>query len=153
MVELPHVLVGGAIAIKVGNPALALPLAFASHFVLDLVPHWNPPIYKQMKENGRVGKKMTILIFLESSLALVSGLFIALLSLPDINRAIIILLGAFLAVLPDVVEIPYYFLGVRHPAIIRYVEFNHKIQAGAPLIPGIITQILVAAAAIWWMVG
>lgn len=35
-----HALVGTAIALAIKQPAIALPLAFASHFVLDLVPHF-----------------------------------------------------------------------------------------------------------------
>ncbi len=36
-----HTLVAGAIAAKVGNPSLALPLALTSHFILDSIPHWD----------------------------------------------------------------------------------------------------------------
>ena len=35
----PHLVVGAAIGARVRRPALALPAAFASHFVLDTVPH------------------------------------------------------------------------------------------------------------------
>lgn len=37
-----HALVGSSIAAAIGN-AWALPLAFASHFVLDAVPHFDDP--------------------------------------------------------------------------------------------------------------
>lgn len=37
-----HALVGSSIATAIGN-AWALPLAFASHFVLDAVPHFDDP--------------------------------------------------------------------------------------------------------------
>lgn len=35
-----HVLVGSAIALTVRQPAVALPLALASHYVLDALPHF-----------------------------------------------------------------------------------------------------------------
>ncbi len=38
-----HALTGALIGLSVANPALALPLAFLSHFVLDAIPHYNPP--------------------------------------------------------------------------------------------------------------
>jgi hypothetical protein len=35
-----HVMTGAVIALVVKQPALAIPLAFASHFVLDAMPHY-----------------------------------------------------------------------------------------------------------------
>jgi hypothetical protein len=35
-----HIYTGAVIALAVQNPILALPLAFASHFVLDALPHY-----------------------------------------------------------------------------------------------------------------
>ncbi|MBI4057799.1 hypothetical protein HY405_00570 [Candidatus Microgenomates bacterium] len=151
MVEVPHVLVGAAIAAKVGNPALALPLALASHFVLDLVPHWNPSIYTQLNKEGRVAPQTMRLILADSVLAVVVGVTIALLFLPDVGRALIVLVGSFLGVLPDVLEIPYYFWNIKHPLMVRYVEFNHSLQTNAPFVPGIATQIVVSLAAVWWI--
>ncbi|HUD81821.1 MAG TPA: hypothetical protein VMR08_04350 [Patescibacteria group bacterium] len=40
MTAANHVLAGSAIALAIHQPALALPLAFASHFVLDALPHF-----------------------------------------------------------------------------------------------------------------
>ncbi len=38
-----HALTGAVIALAVKKPELAIPLAFLSHFVLDAIPHYNPP--------------------------------------------------------------------------------------------------------------
>jgi hypothetical protein len=54
VLETPHVVVGAAIATKVANPALAIPLAFASHFVLEKIPHWNPHLNTELKKFGRL---------------------------------------------------------------------------------------------------
>src|SRR5690242_2115662 len=43
MTATNHALSGAVIALAVKNPVLAIPLAFVSHFVLDLLPHYNPP--------------------------------------------------------------------------------------------------------------
>lgn len=153
MVEVTHVLVGVAIATKTANPALALPLAFASHFVLDLIPHWNPHIYTQMKKFGRVNGKTTALVALDSFLSLLIGLLFTLQKYPDLGQMALIVLGAFFAVLPDLLEAPYYFLGTRHPLIVKLVDFEHSLQTKAPLIPGILTQVAVAGAAVWWILS
>lgn len=39
MMATSHAITGAAIAVVVGEPVLALPLAFASHFLLDALPH------------------------------------------------------------------------------------------------------------------
>ncbi|MBI3290547.1 hypothetical protein HYZ78_04080 [Candidatus Microgenomates bacterium] len=151
MVEIPHVLVGAAIAVKVGNPALALPLAFASHFVLDLLPHTNPSIYARIQAGQAISGITRKIIFTDSLLALIIGSFIAATFLPDLGKSVVILLGAFLAVLPDIVEIPYYFMKSRHPLMVKYVEISRSLQNDVPLLPGTLTQIAVSLAALWWI--
>lgn len=142
---------GAAIAYKVGNPALALPLAFASHFVLELVPHWNPHLYTELKKYGKVTTQSTMLVAADVVLSLAFGFFIAAQALPDFNRGFLILLGAFVAVLPDIVEGPYFFLGARNALIEKWVLFQRGIQSNAPLPIGILTQVLILAAAFWWL--
>ena len=41
MIALNHVLAGTAIGLAVKQPALAAPLAFLSHFLLDITPHFS----------------------------------------------------------------------------------------------------------------
>lgn len=151
MIELPHTLVGTAIAIKIGNPALALPLALASHFVLDLLPHWNPHLNKEIKEYGKITTRTKVVVAADVVVSLISGLYIASQFLPDTTRAAIIVAGAFLAVLPDTVEGPYFFFGWKNRWITGLIRLQSKLQFNVPLIPGIISQVLVAAAALWWM--
>lgn len=43
MMAINHAVTGAIIGLSVDEPALALPLAFASHFVLDAIPHYDPP--------------------------------------------------------------------------------------------------------------
>jgi len=43
MTATNHALTGALIAVVVKKPELAIPLAFLSHFMLDLIPHYNPP--------------------------------------------------------------------------------------------------------------
>jgi len=38
-----HALTGAALALAIRRPEAAIPAAFASHFLLDLIPHYNPP--------------------------------------------------------------------------------------------------------------
>lgn len=151
MVEFPHAIVGAAIATAIPNPLISLPLAFASHFVLDLIPHWNPHIYTEIKKHGKILPKTLAIIVVDSVLALSAGFWISSLALPNTTQAIAILFGAFFAVLPDLLEIPYYFFRVKNSFFIRLVDFEHKLQTNTSFIPGILSQVMVVAATLWWL--
>ncbi len=153
MVEFPHAIVGAAIATAIPNPLISLPLAFASHFVLDLVPHWNPHIYTEIKKHGKILPKTLIIIIVDSVFALITGFWITTRALPDTTHAVTILFGAFFAVIPDLAEIPYYFFQVKNKFFVRLVEFEHKLQTNTTFVPGILTQVVVVAAAFWWVFG
>lgn len=151
MIEFPHAIVGAAIATKIGNPALALPLALASHFALDLVPHWNPHLNKEIKEHGYITKKTKWIIGIDVVASLAAGLYIASLALPDTHKAVIVVLGAFFGVLPDVAEAPFFFWGSKNKFLKNLVSFQSKLQFNIPIIPGLISQALVTAATLWWV--
>lgn len=151
MLELPHVAVGAAIAIKVTNPALAIPLAFASHFVLDQIPHWNPHFYTETQKYGKPKKESTIFALVDVGTALVFGSAIAFFALPDIQKAVIILLASFVSVLPDLVKSPYFFLKVRADLLTKYIKFERSLQADTNFALGMLTQILVITASLWWI--
>lgn len=42
-----HVIAGATIGVALQNPLLSAPVAFATHLILDSVPHWNYPVPKQ----------------------------------------------------------------------------------------------------------
>lgn len=151
MIELPHAVVGAAIATKVANPALALPLALASHFVLDLLPHWNPHLNREMKIHGKITSRTTAIVIADAIISLVAGSYIASMALPDITRFITILAGSFFAVLPDVIEGPYFFFGWKNPLITWLIKFQSSMQFNTSFIPGVLTQVAILAATIWWL--
>lgn len=149
--ELPHTIVGAAIAVKVGNPALAIPLAFLSHFALEFVPHWNPHLYTETKKFGRVTRRSTLFVAADVALSLAAGFFIASTVLPDVGHFWTVIASSFVAVLPDVLEGPWFFLNFKHKALERLILFQRSLQFDAPLVPGILTQLATIAAAFWWI--
>ena len=142
MLELAHALTGGVIAYEIGNPALSLPLAFASHFVVDLLPHWNPHLAKEKKRFGFISKKTTFLVVVDSLIGLTLGLFLAFKALPDIKRMFFVVAGCFLAIFPDLVEAPFYFLHQKGKLMKKIVNFQGKIQYGVHFWPGMLFQAL-----------
>lgn len=142
MLELPHATVGATIASKIGNPYLSLPLAFLTHFLLDLLPHWNPHIFTEMQSTGKVSKKSVFIIVADAILALLVGLIIAFQFWPDSKKVIIVLLGAFMGVIPDLIEAPYFFFHSKNEFLLKLIKFQGKIQWKTAPAVGIITQII-----------
>jgi hypothetical protein len=151
MLETPHVAVGAAIATKIPNPLIAIPLAFASHFVLEMVPHWNPHINTELKKFGHVTKKSTTIIIIDSTLALIFGSFIAYQALPNTGHAITILAASLASILPDLIEAPHFFLGMDSKFIPKWIAFQKIIQSDTTLFWGLLTQLSVIAAALLWL--
>lgn len=140
VLELPHTVVGATLAVKLGNPWLALPLALGSHFLLDLIPHWNPSLYAETQKTGRPSRSSNIIIFFDVLLSLIVGFFIAFRFWPDNQRALVILAACFLAVLPDVIEGFYFYFGSKNPLLKKLILWQHSHQGKAGLVVGLLTQ-------------
>ena len=151
MLETPHALLGAAIAVKLGNPALSIPLALASHFILEKVPHWNPHLYGEMEKFGKPSPKSTAIAIVDSAVALTCGSLIAFSQLPNLGMTLTILFSAFAAVLPDVIEAPYLYLGYKKPWLKKYILWQRSIQAEAKPFWGLFTQVLTVLAVFLWL--
>lgn len=136
MLETPHVALGIAIATAIPNPLISIPLAFASHFVLDMTPHWNPHLNTELKKYGHLTKQTLFIIGLDLTCAVLLTIFLA-------NGNMYIYLAAFAAILPDLAEGPHYIFGIRNKYLQIWINFQKSIQASANLFWGILTQVLV----------
>ncbi len=144
MLESLHSLTGAVIAYKIGNPALAFPLAFFSHFAADLLPHWNPEILKEKKKFGHILVKTNLQIIIDCLIGLFFGLFIAFKTLPDTTHFLTVLGGSFFAVLPDLIEAPFYYLNVKTSLILKLVKFQGEHQFKVSFWIGMIFQLFYA---------
>jgi len=142
MLETPHVALGIAIAVAVPSPLISIPLAFASHFVLDMTPHWNPHLNTETKKYGYLTNKTLLIIGLDLACATVLTAFV---SKGNIN----ILLASFASILPDVVEGPYFLLGWKNEFVKKWISFQKSIQSDANIYWGLLTQILVILGALY----
>ncbi len=150
MTATAHALTAAAIATKIPNPAIGLPLAFFSHFLLDKVPHWDPMYNHQNRKKVEVvgGSVADVLL----SYLLVFGIFVLYLHQKD---PIYIMTATFFSELPDLLEIPYHLLGVKWPVFYQSYIFQHWIhdvgfnaRLRAPW--GIITQGVIVALFLFW---
>ncbi len=133
MLETPHALVGMVIVAVIPNPLVSLPLAFLSHFAVDMLPHWNwKPDVRPLSLLGIV-LDLILLEIIVGYLAFQSSLQLDLVA------------GAFFAILPDLLEAPYIFFGSNNRYLKKLMLFQKSIQNRAPVLPGILTQLLLSA--------
>jgi len=142
MLETPHVALGVAIAVAIPNPLISIPLAFASHFVLDMTPHWNPHLNTETKKYGYLTNKTLLIIGLDLACAAVLTIFV---SRGNVN----ILLASFASILPDIVEGPYFLFGWKNEVLQKWIRFQKSIQSEANLFWGLLTQVLVILGALY----
>ena len=133
MLETPHALVGMAVVTLIPNPLISLPLAFISHFIVDMLPHWNwKPDTRPLSLLGII----LDLILLE---------IIAVYLIARSSQPIILAAGSFFAILPDLLEAPYIFLGFENKYLQKLLKFQKSLQNNVSVLPGILTQVLLAA--------
>jgi len=53
MTATAHALIGASLAVKIINPIFGIPLAILSHFIADLVPHWDAGTNHKQKSLAR----------------------------------------------------------------------------------------------------
>ncbi|MBI2588950.1 hypothetical protein HYW35_01970 [Candidatus Saccharibacteria bacterium] len=107
MTGINHAITGALVAVAVKQPALALPMAFLSHFVIDAIPHYD---HKDLLGRRRLYK---IVLVLDAILSL--GLLVVLVMILKQPPWIIISCG-LLGILPDAMWLPTILQG-RLPRI------------------------------------
>jgi membrane-bound metal-dependent hydrolase YbcI (DUF457 family) len=148
MLTTPHALVGLAIITKFPN-LLGLFLSLLSHFFLDFfIPHWNPHLYTEFRQAKKISSFSLKVILIDSCVAVSLTLFFMARALPNLAQAFLLGFSALMAVFPDVLEIPYYFLGYKAKWMKTYVYFEHRHQSNGVFFWGVLTQILVILASL-----
>lgn len=151
MLSTPHVVLGAAIAVKIPNPVISIPLAFASHFLLEVVPHWNPHLNSEIKKYGKLTKNTVILIAIDAFVSLLLGFYIARTQSLDTYHFWTIIAACLAAVLPDLVEAPYFFMGVKNKFLNMWIKLQKVIQVDANFFWGIFNQSVVLMATLYWI--
>ena len=95
-----HIVAGALIAAVIPQPLIALPLAFASHFVLDALPHFG-----DTEHHTWLHKKFHYILVFD---ALISTAFILALVVFQPEYWVLLIASGLLAVSPDALWLPYY---------------------------------------------
>lgn len=152
MLLTPHTAVGIAIGAAIHNPVVAIPLAFLSHFGLDLIPHWDDVGLDELKHLGHLprrprraspGASRTFrIILLDALISLSLLLYFLYWAMPDYGVGITIFASAFAANLPDLFYVPIAFWRKRWGWAVWITKLQVKIQerSRAPMIWGLALQ-------------
>lgn len=116
MTGFNHVLTGVTIAVTVQQPLIAPVLALASHFFLDMVPHFGGAAWYE-----QWGRPLLIMTIVD---ALLCTLFLALGIAFFPEYWLLIIICAIAATLPDWLWILHYKFGKQH----RFFNFHQEIQ-------------------------
>ncbi|MFA5933381.1 MAG: hypothetical protein WCV81_03925 [Microgenomates group bacterium] len=134
MTATAHALIGGAVASTISSPELGLSLAFISHPLLDLIPHWD------FANNWRTKNKTKL--FIEASLDLSFGVILTYILFGQGVNMWYFFGCIFVSEVWDIIEAPYWLLNWKFPPISWVYNIQSRMQGKAPLPWGIITQIV-----------
>lgn len=137
-----HALTGAIIGVVSGNPLVVIPTAFASHFVLDVIPHHNS------KNGDMTSRKFAVVLTIDGLLCVVLAIILAIWQPAHWPLAII---GAFFAMSPDFMWVPKYFRAIHNQPIVKpkgIIKFHNDIQWFQRPIGGIV-EIVWFATAVW----
>ena len=100
MTATNHALTGALIAVVVDQPLLAIPLALASHFVLDILPHFGVSKNPKVRNASKLFRRVTITDLLICGLIFL----VAPLVYDNLGVSLIVLWACmFAAICPDLV--------------------------------------------------
>lgn len=152
MLLTPHVFIGLAIAKLLPNPFLAIPVALLSHFLGDITPHWD--FFSKTRKEERLRGWRPIAVMAELGLGIAVGVFFTTRALwlqQDPKAALLGLICGIMAVLPDALEAPYIYTDKAPLFIKRLTDVQRRLQTQAPMLLGIIIQLLIISACLLYL--
>lgn len=117
MTATGHAILGAIIAAKAGNPAIAIPLAFASHIAADAIPHWDTGTNARKK-----GERTTLIhSFFDVLIGFIVSFLIIILFFPKTDLTYVLLI-ILVSQSPDWLTSLYYFFHIK------FFKFTYDFQ-------------------------
>lgn len=136
MTATAHALIGASLAVNIANPYIGIPVAIISHFLADLIPHWDA---------GTNHKRKTMMrLRLEAAADVLVGFALVFLIFRNLVDSPIYLFAMVIAAQsPDWLEAPSWMFGFKVPPFSWLDWLGHKLQSRMQLPWGLVTQIVV----------
>ncbi|OGD83499.1 hypothetical protein A2775_01285 [Candidatus Curtissbacteria bacterium RIFCSPHIGHO2_01_FULL_39_57] len=142
MTATAHALIGASIALKVTNPLLGIPIAILSHFIADLIPHWDAGTNHKKKSLTRLKMEAAADVLLGFLLA-----YLIFWKFVDPEYLFVMIIAAQL---PDWLEAPSWMFGFKVPPFSWLDWLGHKLQSRMQLPWGLVIQIVVVGLIIYF---
>lgn len=144
MTATGHAIIGTVIAAKIGNPALAIPIAIGSHFLADLFPHWDTGYHRKQKTHNKflIESAIDVLLGFGISYLLIQSFF------PSTNLSYAFLI-IIMAQLPDWITAPYLFWDMNFPPFSWMYRLQKMFDNRLGLPWGVINQVAIIIALIF----
>lgn len=139
MLATTHSLVSALIISESPSPYLGMPLILASHYLLDLIPHWDTG--SGMTKGLKTKKKA----FFETLIDLaVAGILVFIFFQKGKPFSPLLWSGVILGILPDLLEFPALFFNLRPFPLNVLEKFHTNIMHRRGKLPwGLIPQIII----------
>lgn len=135
-----HALLGAIIGINFNSLTIIIALAVLSHFLLDMIPHWDGPFDKEFFYLFGELKAKKSRVFLAVFDLIITIFLIMELSVRFDSLQVII--GSLASITPDLIGI-FYFTNIKNRRrYMKYLKFHSKIQKDATWKIGLAIQII-----------
>ena len=144
MLLTPHAVTGATIGALVPYPALAIPLAIGSHYLLDMVPHWQETLPPYTPHKGT---------WIRAPIDLGLGIgLVRVIARSRGDRTATIWLAAAAALAPDLDSLAHAIPSSNESGTLvrRYLRWHVKIQRETPSLLGLLPQILLVLLCLDW---
>ena len=132
MTATAHALIGASIAVKFVNPIIGIPLAIISHFVADLIPHWDAGTNHRQKSVTRLK--------IEAAIDVILGFVLVFVIFRNLVDPVYLFTMVIAAQLPDWLEAPSWMFGFKIQPFSWLDWLGHKLQSRLQLPWGLVTQ-------------
>lgn len=135
-----HILAGALIGKYIPSLWPVIILSIISHFILDIIPHWDGFTNKPLKKYKLQINKKRIIIRTADMLISIILVFILFAKF----SSTIMFAGIFFALLPDMAKILYFTQLKNTNLVENYMYFHAKIQGKANWKLGLIIQVIIS---------
>jgi len=143
MTATGHAIIGTVIAAKIADPVLAAPLALASHFLADALPHWDTGYHREQKSK----RKFFIQSFADVTIGFAASYALIVAFFPETN-----LTYAFFMILiaqgPDWLTAPYLFFDMKFPPFSWFYKVQKLFDTHLGMPWGFINQVAIVSSVI-----
>lgn len=147
MTATAHALIGASLATKILNPVIGIPVAILSHFIADLIPHWDAGTNHHNKSALRLKVEAVLDVLLGFALVLI------LFRTQTLQNPLYMFSMVISAQLPDWLAAPDFMFNLKIPPFSWMQKIGHETQTRMQLPWGLVTQVATVGLFVYFAIG